>query len=126
MTYTKYTMPSRFYENTIWTNHALRRLQDRRLSQDMAWKTFQYPDTVIANRKDGSAQYKRRFGIHTVSVIAKQNENNEWIVLSCWMDPPIKGTADDFKRQRYYRYKNANLPTKLLMQINRLLFGLDF
>ncbi len=118
-------MPSRFYQNTVWTNHALQRLSDRRLSQDMAWKAFQYPDEVF-QKSDGSAQYKRRYGIHTVSVIAKKNDAQEWVILSCWMDPPAKGTKDDFKRQRYYRYKNADLWTKIRMQINRLLFGLDF
>lgn len=118
-------MAQRFYENTIWTNHALDRLSDRRMSQQMVWKAFQYPDSSSKD-KDGATICTRRFGIHTITVIAKQNEKYEWIIISCWMDPPLKGTQDDAKRQRYYKYKNAGLLTKIQMQIFRFLFNQDF
>lgn len=118
-------MSKRFYENTIWTNHALERLADRRMSQHMVWKAFQYPDSST-KLKDGATQCVKRFGIHTITVIAKQNEQFEWLIISCWMDPPLKGTQDDIKRRRYFKYQNADLFTKIRMHFFRFFFGQDF
>jgi hypothetical protein len=52
----------------------------------------------------GTTEYQKRFGKYYVTVIAKQNEKGQWIVLSCWMDPPMYGTADYEKKQQYNRY----------------------
>jgi len=117
--------PQRYYKNTIWTNHALDRLKNRKIDQSLVYKTFANPDNSYKGT-DGAMEYKKRFGIHTVTAVAKQNDNGEWIILSCWIDPPYKGTPDAYKKQRYYKYKNSNIFKKILMRINRKLFGLDF
>lgn len=77
-----------YYKNLIWTNHALSRLSERGLTQEIAWQAFNNPDKT-SKGKNGSNEYKKKFNGSTVSVIAKKNEKGEWIILSCWMDPPL-------------------------------------
>lgn len=92
------------YQGVIWTNHAIERMQQRKMTQDYAYQTFAYPDRQIPGKQSGTTEYQKRFGKHYVTVIAKQNEKGQWIVLSCWMDPPMYGTADYEKKQQYNKY----------------------
>ena len=118
-------MPSRVYGHAIWTNHALKRLSDRGLTQKLAWTTFQYPDRSLP-RADGSTIYQKRHQSSVVTVVAKQNDTRQWVIISCWIDPPIAGSADDFKRRRYLKYRQSNLWNKFLMQLGKFFWGLDF
>ena len=77
------------YGNAIWTNHAIERLIQRGLSQDLAWQAFQYPEESSYGKQIGTMEYKRSLGEHKVTVVAKQNEKSEWVILSCWIDPPF-------------------------------------
>lgn len=96
-----------YYGNLIWTNHALERLDSRGLTQNAALQTFQSPDRFFAGKEKGSTEYIKKFGATTVTLIAKQNEKREWIVISVWANPPFPGTPDHKKRQSYLQYKNA-------------------
>ena len=58
-------------------------------------------------------EYKRRFGNYKVSVLAKQNERAEWIILSCWIDPPFPGSIDIKKRRFEKNYNKAGFWKKL-------------
>lgn len=95
------------YGGAIWTNHALERLEQRKLSQEMAWSAFQYPDNSVEGKQPGSIEYRKRYGRHLITVIAKQNEKSEWIILSCWVDPPMFGTEDYQKRQDYLQERRS-------------------
>lgn len=94
-------MHNKYYGKIIWTNHALDRLSERGFSQQMAWEAFKYPDKKLEGKGD-STEFQKRYGNSRVTVIAKPNEKNEWVVLSCWIDPPLPGT-DDHKRQQKWR-----------------------
>jgi hypothetical protein len=98
---------SQYYAGAIWTNHALERLDQRGLSQAMAGKTFQDPDKKFPGKQSGTTEFQKRFGKSWVTVIATKNEKNEWIILSCWIDPPLSGTDDHKKRQNYLKYQSA-------------------
>lgn len=97
----------------IWTNHALDRLGQRGLSQDMALKAFNDADCKSAGKQSGSYEFQKKFGKSYVTVIAKQNESHEWIVLSCWIDPPYYGTRDWKDKQYYHAYHKAGVWGKL-------------
>lgn len=112
-------MYSRSYGNVIWTNHALERLADRKLPQDMAWQAFRKPHDSTLGHKRGTIEYKRSFGKYKVTVIAKQNEEKEWIILSCWIDPPFTGSIDIKKRKDYLAYKKASFWGKFLYHIKK-------
>lgn len=77
----------RNYRGAIWTNHALQRLEQRQVSQDLAAAAFNNPQNSKQGNAPGSMQYSRSFGDIMVTVVAKKNERNEWIILSCWIVP---------------------------------------
>lgn len=105
---------SKYYGNAIWTNHALERLGHRGLSQGLAWKAFQYPEKTLSG-KNGSSEYQKWFGKSKVTVIAKQNEKYQWVIISCWIDPPLEGTQDYYKKRRYIKYQKSGFWGKLWM-----------
>lgn len=106
-------MTSTTYGGYIWTHHAMDRIGQRGLSQDMAWQALRYPDATGKGNTPDSIQYQKKFGISTVTVIAKQTERREWIVLSCWIDPPVPGTVDARKKEYWKAYKKAGFWGKL-------------
>lgn len=110
---------SSYFGGAIWTNHALERLGQRGLSLDMAAKTFKNPDKKIPGKKSGSYEFQKKFDSSYVTVIATQNEKKEWIIMSCWIDPPYYGTRD-WKEKQYYRaYQKAGVWGKLWIIFKR-------
>lgn len=115
----------RAYGGAIWTNHALERLGQRGLTQELAWKAFRYPENSKRGKQKDSWEYRKKFGNSTVTVIAKQNEKYEWIILSCWIDPPLPGYFDDRKKKAYLKYKKAGFWGQLWRDFKRDLFGIN-
>jgi hypothetical protein len=114
---------SRNYGGAIWTNHALERMEQRYLPQDMAWQAFQHPDTSFAGKQPGTTESIKQFGSSKVTIISKQNEQREWIILSCWIDPPLPGTKDYKKKQAYKSFQKAGFWGKLWLTLRHQLFG---
>lgn len=114
-------MPSNYYGGIIWTNHALDRLKRRGLTQDIAAEAFKYPDRTFQGKRAGTHEYQKRIGQSLVTLITTQNEKNEWIVLSAWIDPPLPGSADAKEKESYKRLQKASFLGKfwytLLRQI---------
>lgn len=114
----------KYYAGAVWTNHALERLGQRGLSQELAGQTFQHPEKIETG-KDGSLEYTKRFGKSLVTVVAKKNDKGEWIILSNWIDPPLYGTQDYYKKQKYQKfqksYQEAGFWGKLWLEIKRQL-----
>jgi len=111
----------RQYAGAIWTNHALDRLNQRGLTQTIAGETFKYADVAMAGKQSGSIEYHKRFGRSLVTVIAKKNEKGEWLILSCWIDPPMAGTIDEKKLHAYRAYQRAGFWGKMWRIILRQL-----
>lgn len=80
----------------IFTNHALERMNDRKIAKNLALQTFSSPDAVHNGKKTGTKEFRKKFDKSTLTLIALQNDKNEWVVLSCWIDPPIFGTKANF------------------------------
>lgn len=66
-------------------------------------------------------EYGRRYDQYQVTVIAKQNEKKEWIILSCWVDPPYEGFIDDRKQTWQRQYVSASPWRKLWLEVKRQL-----
>jgi len=111
---------SQRYGKAIWTHHALDRLGQRGLTQKLAYEAFSSPDGVQKD-EDGKLRYTKKVSNSTVTVIAKQNERKEWIILSCWIDPPLPGTEDERKLHSYRRYQQASGMKKMFLAILRQL-----
>ncbi len=109
------------YGNLIWTNHAIDRMRSRGLAQDMAWEAFKHSDKTIPGKTHGAFEYQKQFGNSRVTLIAKQNEKYEWIVLSAWIDPPLPGSKDYKEKEWYLKYKKAGFWGKLWITFRRQL-----
>lgn len=114
-------MPQIYFKGAIWTNHALSRLSERGLTQDIAAHTFNSPEKTTNGREAGTYQYHRRFDRSLVTVVARQNEKSEWIVLSCWADPPIKGSGDYERKIANRAYHSSSGWRKLWIILKRQL-----
>ncbi len=95
---------SRTYQGIIWTNHTLERLKARKIPQEYAWKTFRFPDGSKKGKSGGSQEFTKKIDPYSVTVIAKQNDKKEWLILSAWIDPPIQGSID---MRDHYRKKES-------------------
>ena len=115
--------PTNHYGGVIWTNHSLGRLKDRRFSQSLALKAFVHPDSKKDGKQSGTVEYVKKYQNSIITVIAKKNEKRQWVILSCWIDPPLKGSVDDKKRQHYLKYKKASFWGRVWLEIKR---GLGF
>jgi hypothetical protein len=109
------------YGGVIWTNHALDRLKEREFSQEKARQAFYSPDYQQSGKKPGTVEYKKRFGTETVTVIATKNNRSEWVIISTWIDPPLPGTKDSFKKKRYIEYQKASNLKKIWLIIKEQL-----
>lgn len=92
---------SRTYGGVIWTNHALERLKGRKIPQEIAWKAFRFPEETRKGKAPGSLEFVKLLDIYTVTVIAKKNDRREWIIVSCWIDPPLPGSVDLQEKKKH-------------------------
>lgn len=78
----------RNYGGLIWTNHALERLNQRDIKQGDAWATWNRPDQSRpgSGSQQGAWVYYRTWGDQKIEVVAKQDENKKWIIISVWAD----------------------------------------
>ena len=112
---------SKFYGGYIWTNHALERLKQRGMDQKMAWMAIRYPDKTIPGKQKGTIEYQKWMMKSLITVIATQNDQKEWVVLSCWVDPPLPGSIDIKKQQDYRNYKKASFWGKIWLTVKKQL-----
>jgi hypothetical protein len=75
------------FGGVIWTNHALDRLRERKISQSDAWATWRRPTESKKGSTPGSWVYYRNYGRERIEVVAKKNEKGEWLILSVWSRP---------------------------------------
>jgi hypothetical protein len=75
------------FGNVIWTNHVLKRLRERGISQSDAWATWRNPQESRRGKVPGSRIYYRKYKGNQIEVVAKQNERHEWVILSVWSRP---------------------------------------
>jgi len=68
----------------IFTNHAIKRLYERKIAQSDAWYTIKHADSQTKGKTPGSWKFSKSYGPQTIQIIAKQNEQKQWLVLSCW------------------------------------------
>lgn len=110
----------------IFTNHALDRLDDRKIPQKLVLLAFNHPDHSRQLDSHGTMEYSKSINNHLVSVVAKKNNAGEWIIISCWAEPPFAGSSDIAKKQRYQAYLRAGFFGKLWFHVKRQLLGQEF
>lgn len=100
------------YQDLIFTDHALKRMNERGITHKDIWETYTFPD--FQNRKKNDAvERTKKFEKTEVTVVFKHNKQNEVIIVSCWMEPPLPGSKDDREKKWWGKYKKAGFWGKL-------------
>jgi hypothetical protein len=102
--------------NYIWTNHAIKRLKERKIPRKLIDQALYHPDKKLYRNASVAEQQKRIKGI-TFAAIIKENGNGEKIILSCWVNPPFPGTRDYKLRQRFFAMKKATFMKKIWLTL---------
>jgi hypothetical protein len=100
----------------IWTNHAIQRLKERKIPRKFIDQTLYHPDKKLHRNAYVTEQQKRIKDI-TIAAIIKENEDGEKIILSCWANPPFRGTRDYKLRQRFLAMKKASFMKKIWLTL---------
>lgn len=92
------------YGGIIWTNHALQRLNERGIKQGDAWATWNRPEQSRpgSGAQQGAWVYYRTYSGERIEVVAKQNEKNEWIVLSVWSKRVHDNSDTNFPKKSFW------------------------
>lgn len=104
------------YGEVIWTNHALKRLQERGISQGDAWATWNRPEQSRYAVSKGAWVYYRTYNNQRIEVVAKKNEDGKWIILSVWS----KNILQKNNQQKILEKDNSSIIVKIL---RRIFFG---
>ena len=88
------------FGGVIWTNHAIDRLKEREIKQGDAWATFNRPERSRKG-KSGNFVYYRNYNGTQIEVVAKKNEQGEWLILSVW------SRLINPSNSKYYSFKNT-------------------
>jgi len=72
------------YNGVIWTNHALKRLSERRIKQGDAWATFSRPQHSRYASSKNAWVFWRDYQNQRIEVVATQDEKKQWVILSVW------------------------------------------
>lgn len=94
--------------DVVFTNHAIERMQQRGISGDRAWQSVKQPDRTTPGKEKHTTEFIKKFNAATITIIATKNDIGEWVVLSAWMDPPIEGSIDSQKRDKYLQKLEKN------------------
>jgi hypothetical protein len=111
----------RMATSPIWTNHALQRLSERGIKQHVADLAFNHPDASFPDKDKTATRFQKRIDNYTVIIVAKKNDDGDWIIISCWRDPPLPHTFDFKKREGYRTYRNASFWGKVWITVKRQL-----
>lgn len=106
----------RDFGGVVWTNHALQRLSERKISQSDAWATWRNPDQSRFATAKGAWIYYKTYGSQQIEVVAKQNDKKEWIILSVWSRPVDQG-------HQYGGHSHPGKPKSLWQLIKEALKG---
>lgn len=80
----------REYKNVIFTQHAIERLQLRKITQDMVVNTIKNPDSQ-APEDDGDTKFIKTIGKRPVHVVSRYlPDEKKWLVVSAW----VRGEED--------------------------------
>lgn len=101
---------NRNYGGVIWTNHAMERMKKRGISPSNALVTFTQPDKSRFAKSKGGWIFIKTIGGWKYEVVAKRNEEKEWIILTVWTKPV-------YRISRYRSVKKRSWLMRLLRQI---------
>lgn len=102
-----------YFGGVIWTNHALQRLSERGINQADALATFSHPQASRKGTNKNSYVYYRDYGSLQIEVVATQNEEKKWVILSVWSRP----ASGKYKIRNYSPKFIENAVEKVLQKL---------
>ncbi|OGH19679.1 MAG: hypothetical protein A2868_00525 [Candidatus Levybacteria bacterium RIFCSPHIGHO2_01_FULL_40_15b] len=108
------------YFDLIFTLHSQDQLKNRGIKIAEAWETFKHPIRTQKGRY-GGLEFEHEFDDYKITVVAIQNNKNEWIVKSVWRNPPLLITADARQKQAWKKYSKAGFWAKTWIIIKQQL-----
>lgn len=87
--------------DVVFTNHAIERIKQRGITGDLVWQTVRNPDKTAPGKEKHTTEFSKYHNGHTITAVGKKNDLAEWVVLSAWIDPPLAGTHDYHKKEKY-------------------------
>jgi len=107
----------------IFTKHVKTKMQSRNMKGVDIENTVTKYDKKSMTKE--TVEFYKKIGSYEYKVIAKEN-SKDWIIISAWVNPPLPGSFDLVKKERYRKYLKANLIGKIWMQTKRSLLGWEF
>lgn len=108
---------SKYYGGLIWTDHAIEKMRERYLPQSQALYAFKNPDSKVQGKTPGSLEFVKHENGKTITLIAKKNQEGEFIVISAWIDPPLPGTKDAKQKENYKKMQKASFLGKIFLTL---------
>lgn len=102
------------YGGLIWTHHALQRLSERGITQEIAWDAVKHPDEITKGKRHGTWEYKKKVHAFLVTVVAAENDTKELVILSVVALPPLPGTIEEKRKQAHKNHLNFPWWKKML------------
>lgn len=110
------------FGGVIWTNHSLDRLKKRGISQGDAWATLSHPQSSKFAQTKNAWVFYRNYSGYQIEVVATQNEEKKWVVLSVWSKPSQTWSKQIFP-SRVKQSANPKFLENLVEKIMQKLFG---
>jgi len=102
------------FGGVIWTNHALQRLQERGIKQGDAWATFSHPQESRYATTKGAWVFYRTYDNNQIEVVASQNKEKKWVILSVWSKPVFSRSSPAKQKPNFLENQVEKVLQKLL------------
>ena len=109
----------REYGGVIWTDHALERINKRRVSQNDVVAVLRHPDRTFPGKKKDTVKFIRDIEDRRYHVVASLNEYKKWVVVSVW----VKGEEDQWGFPEKYVYQFVGWVAKMINKSLKKVFN---
>lgn len=107
------------YTDIVFTDHAIVKLKERGISKNDAFETVLHPDQNSSGKKKGTRELRKKFDEFEITAICRENNKQEWVILSVWRNPPLPGTPDAKQKTQWKKYNKAGVWDKIWFSIKQ-------
>ncbi|MBU2543579.1 hypothetical protein KJ707_03400 [Patescibacteria group bacterium] len=106
----------KYYQNLIFTDHALDRLRLRAISQHQVALVLTHPEKTLPSDKPNQMKFIRTLDNRTIHVMGKYlDDQKKWLVISIW----VRGEDDPVPLM----WQIITLPLKIIAKIAKIILS---
>ena len=109
------------YFDLVFTLHSQKKMSERGVKMEDAYEAFKHPTHERKGKYGDTYMFERVFPDFKLTVVARQNMKNEWVVKSVWRNPPLPGTPDARDKKQWKKYNKAGFLGQLWIQFKQQL-----